>query len=395
MEHDIKMNNSSGVNFGNGRFNEEWFWVFGYGTTAVIVIVANTMMLCSIIKNAFLHTNTHRTIAYLGTRHILRALYGLSVVYTTRWSHPSKWKYNALSSTKMGMPLVCDIMCTLDTFLMGLPMFLLVGLAVHMFTRYPSPHFTQYHPDDTQIDGAQKKKYSPHFNSSLLPREPGWLACLLPILPIIMSGLVATPIPLLHLTHKLQAIPDKQICMDTKPHLTFDISVFILAFCLPFLLIFFLCLGLFVRRCVHCSSHHCCNSWCKEEFVVVVQFLLSTVTYGAMYLPLVKELANKMHFEFWLLNLILEWVKPEIARAAEVASGLTLPLLCYLSMPTYRQFCTEPDPDDLKLSTPKAKHHSEHEDAAVLTSVRPKSLDSQNEIMTTTDASMDQDSNNV
>ena len=43
-----------------GKFNEEWFWVFGYGTTAVLVIIANTMMLCSIIKNAFLHTNTHR-----------------------------------------------------------------------------------------------------------------------------------------------------------------------------------------------------------------------------------------------------------------------------------------------------------------------------------------------
>ena len=38
-----------------GRFNEEWFWVFGYGTTSVLVIIANTMMLCSIIKNAFLH----------------------------------------------------------------------------------------------------------------------------------------------------------------------------------------------------------------------------------------------------------------------------------------------------------------------------------------------------
>ena len=43
-----------------GQFNEEWFWVFGYGTAAVIVIVANIMVLCSIGKNAFLHTNTHR-----------------------------------------------------------------------------------------------------------------------------------------------------------------------------------------------------------------------------------------------------------------------------------------------------------------------------------------------
>ena len=46
--------------FGSTRFNEEWFWVLGYGTTAVIVVVTNTLMLCSIVKNVFLHTNTHR-----------------------------------------------------------------------------------------------------------------------------------------------------------------------------------------------------------------------------------------------------------------------------------------------------------------------------------------------
>jgi hypothetical protein len=34
---------------------------------------------------------------------------------------------------------MCDVLCSLDTFLMALPMYLLVGLAVHMFTRFPSP----------------------------------------------------------------------------------------------------------------------------------------------------------------------------------------------------------------------------------------------------------------
>ena len=48
------------IGLGRGQFNEEWFWVFGYGTAAVLVIVANIMVLCSIGKNAFLHTNTHR-----------------------------------------------------------------------------------------------------------------------------------------------------------------------------------------------------------------------------------------------------------------------------------------------------------------------------------------------
>ena len=51
--------NMTDFTFG-GRFNEEWFWVLGYGTVTVVVIVVNTLMLCSIVKNAFLHTNTHR-----------------------------------------------------------------------------------------------------------------------------------------------------------------------------------------------------------------------------------------------------------------------------------------------------------------------------------------------
>ena len=50
----------------------------------------------------------------------------------------------------------------------------------------------------------------------------------------------------------------------------------------------------------------------------------------------------------------LSWIfQQEIARAIEMANGFLLPIICYLSLPAYRQFCTEPDPDDLKLSTPK------------------------------------------
>ena len=48
-------------------------------------------------------------------------------------------------------------------------------------------------------------------------------------------------------------------------------------------------------------------------------------------------------------------MRQEVARATEMANGFLLPIVCYLSLPTYRQFCTEPDPDDLKLSTPKGK----------------------------------------
>ena len=44
------------------------------------------------------------------------------------------------------------------------------------------------------------------------------------------------------------------------------------------------------RRCLHCSSGHCCNSWCKEEFVLIVQFIAFTVIYALMYLPLVRRM---------------------------------------------------------------------------------------------------------
>jgi hypothetical protein len=129
-------------------------------------------------------------------------------------------------------------------------MFIMVGLTVHMFTRHPSPNFNPYPVDDDMIIPGQghRRKYAPtSLEIGLMPKEPMWMSFLLPILPILSAGLVATPIPLLHLSHKLQALPEKFICMDTKTHLTFDISVFILTFCLPLLLIIFLALGLMIR----------------------------------------------------------------------------------------------------------------------------------------------------
>ena len=64
-----------------------------------------------------------------------------------------------------------------------------------------------------------------------------------------MSGLITCPVPLLHLTHPLQPVPDKHICADDAAHLTFDVSVFILGYCLPALLLFFLSFGLVIRYC--------------------------------------------------------------------------------------------------------------------------------------------------
>ena len=143
-------------------------------------------------------------------------------------------------------------MCTLDVFLLALPMFIMVGLSIHMFTRAPSPHFNPFPVDEDFIipgrgNSRRKIPASASLEIGLLPKEPLWLSFLLPILPMISAGLMATPVPLLHLSHKLQALPDKFICMDTKAHLTFDLSVFILTFCLPLVLIVFLTLGLLLR----------------------------------------------------------------------------------------------------------------------------------------------------
>ena len=151
------------------------------------------------------------------------------------------------------LPLICDIMCTIDIFLLALPMFIMVGLAIHMFTRAPSPNFSPFPVDDDMIGpglGTNRRKIlaPASLEIGLMPKEPIWLSILLPLLPILSAGLICTPVPLLHLSHQLQALPKKYICgLATKEHLTFDLSVFILTFCLPLLLIIFLTLGLILR----------------------------------------------------------------------------------------------------------------------------------------------------
>ena len=157
------------------------------------------------------------------------------------------------------LPLICDIMCTIDVFLLALPMFIMVGLAIHMFTRAPSPNFSPFPVDDDMIGpglGTNRRKIlaPASLEIGLMPKEPIWLSILLPFLPILSAGLISTPIPLLHLSHQLQALPKKYICMATREHLTFDLSVFILTFCLPLLLIIFLTLGLILRYCLQLSN---------------------------------------------------------------------------------------------------------------------------------------------
>jgi len=49
-------------------------------------------------------------------------------------------------------------------------------------------------------------------------------------------------------------------------------------------------------------------------------------------------------FDWPPLALVRYWVQPEIARGAEMVCGILLPVLCFVFMPAYRQFCNEPDP---------------------------------------------------
>ena len=107
------------------------------------------------------------------------------------------------------------------------------------------------------------------------------------------------------------------------------------------------------RRCVHCSCLHCCNSWCKEEFVVVTEFVFLALVHFVMYLPLLDDLIRKLGLHCWPLDLVLPWLPSHVTRAIEMSSGILLPMLCYTFLPAYRKFCNEPDPDDLKLSKPK------------------------------------------
>ena len=69
------------------------------------------------------------------------------------------------------MPLACDVFSALDTFLLTLPMFILTALAIHMFTRLPSPQFSDpSHPHNRQeikVYGGRisGNKYTPALNT--------------------------------------------------------------------------------------------------------------------------------------------------------------------------------------------------------------------------------------
>ena len=113
-----------------------------------------------------------------------------------------------------------------------------------------------------------------------------------------MAGLLSLPIPLLHLTHPLQPVPDKRICVDVTQHLTFDVALLILGYGLPVLLVAILLLGLILRRCLNCGGgHRCCNSWCKEEAVFAQFFILTAAAQIPSFVGIVEDLALKLDMQ--------------------------------------------------------------------------------------------------
>ena len=89
----------------SSRFTPEWWWVFTYGISVVFIIVFNSLTLISICKNSFLHTNTNRAFSLLALRNVLRAMYGLVVLYTTRWRHMEGWKKEDNHQTKVNQKI--------------------------------------------------------------------------------------------------------------------------------------------------------------------------------------------------------------------------------------------------------------------------------------------------
>ena len=87
----------------------------------------------------------------------------------------------------------------------------------------------------------------------------------------------------------------------------------------------------------------------------MVEFLCLISVNALSYFPLLDELITKLGMPLHIMTILKDSVPNYVARAAEVGSGLTLPILCFTCMPAYRKFCNEPDPDDLKLSKPKGK----------------------------------------
>jgi len=339
------------------EWREEWAWVAGYSAVAVLVVVFNLIIFFSVAKNSFLYYSTHYVILALSIRNILRVALTLCIVYLTKLVSSywvlDKGMRGTRGSMPGGEPLICDVLCSLDTWLATLHLYYLAALAIHMFTRYPNPQLVSTSDTALKVYGQMAS-----LNKGVLPvKERCWQAPLLILVPPLLALVLSLPAPIFQISHNLKAVPAqtlKEIPVEIKidgicspdggENLIYQTCSLILGFLLPAILLIFLVLGLAVRRCISCSGGSCVSSWCKEEALLALLLLPSLAAHFLLNLPIVDQYLGKLG---WPSTGLAYYIQPETARAAEMALGLVLPLALYLLLPAYRKFESEPDASDV------------------------------------------------
>lgn len=353
------------------EWREEWAWVAGYSAVAVLVVVFNLIIFFSVAKNSFLYYSTHYVILALSIRNILRVALTLCIVYLTKLVSSywvlDKGMRGTRGSMPGGEPLICDVLCSLDTWLATLHLYYLAALAIHMFTRYPNPQLVSNSDTALKVYGQMAS-----LNKGVLPvKERCWQAPLLILVPPLLALVLSLPAPIFQISHNLKAVPTQilkerdliskailslkempddikidGICSpDGAENLIYQTCSLILGFLLPAILLIFLVLGLAVRRCISCSGGSCVSSWCKEEALLALLLLPSLAAHFLLNLPIIDQYLGKLGLSEY--SGLASYIQPETARAVEMSLGLLLPLALYLLLPAYRKFESEPDASDV------------------------------------------------
>jgi hypothetical protein len=329
------------------EWKAEWAWVGGYSAIAVVIVIFNLLLFFSVAKNSFLHYSTHYVFLALAIRNILRVALTLCIVYLTKLAQNS-WiaglprssdDFSSREGMPVGAPYMCDVLSSIDTWLVTLHLYYLSALAIHMFTRYPNPQLASTSDTALKVYGQMAS-----LNKGVLPvKERLWQAPLLILIPPLLALILALPAPLFKISHHLTAVPGGSICQPKDDNLVYQTCSLILGFLLPAILLLFLVLGLSVRRCISCSGGTCVSSWCKEEALLALLLIPSLPLHLGLNVPIIDQYLVKLG---WSSLGLTPYIPAALARAAELGLGLLLPALCYALLPAYRKFESEPDASD-------------------------------------------------
>jgi len=325
----------------------EWAWVGGYSSISTIIFIFNILILFSVGKNRFLHYSFHYVIIALSLRNMLRVFFTLFLVFLAKLVK-TPWLLRTIlfmpensnntmtdPSNSKGMSITCEVLSMSDHILMSSLMFYLAALSLYMFCRRPNPPLG----DPSQAN---------YRDGRVLPvQERCWVPPLLLLIPPLLSVFLSLPVPLLHMTHPMLALPGGLVCTnhEIQQFNTYQSSVAILGFLLPASIVFCLLIGLSIRRCISCSAGACVSSFCKEEMCLAFLAVPYTLAYLIMDLPLLDHYLDKLALPQTGLQY---WITPEIGRAVDMVLGLLLPLVVFTFIPGYRQFSPSADPSDLR-----------------------------------------------